>query len=271
MVIQHVFRFKGDGESVIDSPGLGMGDIVKLKELFPLCSIWKSQLSDFDNIMLPSESEARDLYLNLVQYYCEHDLSDKSYPTGDMIQGCEIVSDLLSVFNALIDFFEETLGFKKSEEASQIISSKRKKYEERKIHKKAVFKTQVLAGFKAYPDLKAPDDSTVIDGLKTKLAEYENRLAKKCHHSELFMLVDSSYRDAVYKIEIVKALLALKEFESLNLQHFVSVAIETYGDVFNPYEYFRALSVIAHYLGTPFPGSIVEKDLPKPDEVVTAA
>lgn len=258
-MIFHVFEFERKGK-VIESPALGTGDIERLKKVFPDNPIWKCRTGGVGNIYIPTEAEAKALYDALVQYYCANDLNDAQYPTGNATGSFLVVSNLLSVFDDLIAFFEKELGFKKPEEAERVISAKQKVCSERKAAELQEFRTKVLDGFGALPDLKKPTDEILLAWLKGKLAQYEERVAQTYQHPKLAMTVDPRYRDATFKIEILSAVLALKDDKGLNLKDLVTKALEKYGDDFDPSEYFTACGIIAHYLGTPFPGTKITKE-----------
>lgn len=267
MIVLHVFKFDRNGKTV-ESPALGTGDIERLKQLFPDNIIWKAQTTSVGNVYLPSEPEARALYDALVKYYCANDVSDRQYPTGNFGGTFLVGSNLLSVFDDLIAFFEKELGFRKSEEAEKTISEKQKKHREAEKTKAATFREDVLRSFATIAPLRKPDDPILLKRLEKKLREYNTRKFDTFQHPELAMAVDSQYRDTTYKIEMLSAVLALENEEQLTLSGLAEKAFDEYGDELDPREYFAAYVVIAHYLGISVPGCSISKELPQATEAV---
>ena len=92
---------------------LGVEDIEKLKELFPNHSIWSSDVGTGRRFK-PSIEQATSFYYALMAYKLEHEISDEEYYVGTVGGLALITSNLRSVFDDLIPFFETELGITNS-------------------------------------------------------------------------------------------------------------------------------------------------------------
>jgi hypothetical protein len=95
-----------------ESPSVGAGDIMRLKELFPKNPIWKSCKNDGGNIYLPDLKQARALYKAMVEYRSKNNISRKQYVAGNATGSFgtfSVTSNLRCVFNDFIEFFEKTI------------------------------------------------------------------------------------------------------------------------------------------------------------------
>ncbi len=90
-------------------PPLGAGDIDRLNQLFPDNPIWKSEKSTLGNAYLPTREEALAFYRALKAYAERSEISSKEYTTGNFMGSLPVSSNLKSVFDELIQFFEDEL------------------------------------------------------------------------------------------------------------------------------------------------------------------
>ncbi|MBI2010736.1 MAG: hypothetical protein HYS89_00655 [Candidatus Colwellbacteria bacterium] len=90
-------------------PPLGTGDILKLRKLFPDNPIWQARTSGVGNAYHPTPEQARAFYYALKAYAEAHEVSSEQYPTGNTTGRFLVYSDLKSVFDDLIPFFEDEL------------------------------------------------------------------------------------------------------------------------------------------------------------------
>jgi len=260
MVAMHIIKLSKGGKT-IEGPTLVFADMEKLHELFPANEFWKCQRSSTRNVYFPTDAQAQALYEALISYYAQNDVSDEQYGTDDFIMGTEIGSSLLSVFDELLAFFEDKVGFTKNTETGAIIAEKQRRHAELVEERKALHEQQVIAAFAGLDVLRKPSDANHVARLSLKLEEYKRRKGD-CHiHPDLAIGIDKNYRCTVFKIEVLEAVLALEEDATLNLRELVIKALPKKG--FHATEYFFACAVIAYYLGTPFPGTDIKGSLPE--------
>lgn len=113
MFVTYGFRIKPVQKGKFyNHPPLGTGDIQRLQELFPDNPVWGAKTSQLGNVYYPTPEEARALYDALKDYIETHEVSGESYPTGNATGQFLIYSNLKSVFDDLITFFENELELK---------------------------------------------------------------------------------------------------------------------------------------------------------------
>ncbi len=113
MFVTYGFRIKPVQEGKLyNHPPLGTGDILRLQELFPDNPIWQAKTGGVGNAYYPTPEQARALYEALKSYAETHEESEESYPTGNTTGQFLIYSNLKSVFDDLITFFENELELK---------------------------------------------------------------------------------------------------------------------------------------------------------------
>lgn len=264
-MIYFIFKPEGSGR-LVDAPGLGTGDIVRLKQLFPDNPIWKAKRAGIGNIYTPSDEDGRAFYDALVERYCKSELDVTSYPTGDSMSFGTASNNLVTLFYELIRFFETELGYRKPAELEERFALVQKRYEEQLGSANFELKRAFLDIFARIPDFKRPKDLEHQMRLGLKLDVYRERLAA-ARQGGVPATVDPVARSTGYKIDILSAVLALKDDQSVSLRKLATEALENSRHRFDPAEYYFACEVIAHYLGTPFPKSKLTKELPelKPD------
>jgi len=262
MFVMHTFTVEVKGKS-LEGPVMGTGDINLLQELFPKNLLWKCRKSTLSNQMYPTIQEMKYLYDDLLRHFAEKDVSGREFQTGNFSGSFAIVSTERSIFQGIIGFCEKELGFKRPKKLRAAIAKKEAKYRREEEAQKKDRKGSTMAMFCKLPRLHKPKDSTLVARLGKKLQDYKSRLTRTFHHPDLAFSVEDGYRDTTYKIEVLSAVLALEKGKRLDLKKMVLKAMEKRGEHFFPDEYYNACAVIAHYLGTPFKGSDVRKELPQ--------
>jgi hypothetical protein len=259
-----MFTFKTQiGDKTVESPVMGSGDMDRLRNLFPKNPVWGCSKSDMGNQMFPTVEEMKSLYDDLVEYFAKNIFNNEEYQTGNFTGSFAIVSSLRSMFQDIIRFCEQQLGFKRPESLAADIAQREAFYLQEKMDAREKERAEVLSFFGKLPHIKKPEDADLVARLQQKLAEYRLRLEDTYRHPDLAFMVEPTYRDATYKIEVLSALLALDNGKELDLCEMVKRALEQRKDHFFGEEYFNACAVIAHYVGQPFEGSDIQKELPK--------
>lgn len=262
MFIMYTFKVQ-TGDKTVESPVMGTGDITLLQKLFPKNPIWKCNKTNLGNQMFPTVEEMKSLYDDLAKHFARKEVSPKQFQTGNFTGSFAIVSTERTLFQDLIGFCEKELGFKRPAKLKTAMARKEVQYLHEKTSAEERAKSEALSVFKKLPLLKKPKSQVLIRRLTQKLAEYNERLARTSRHPDLAFMVEPEYRDTKYKIEVLSALLALKDGESLNFGAMMVAAMEKRKEYFHPDEYYGACAIIAHYAGSPFKGSDVRKELPK--------
>jgi hypothetical protein len=111
-------------------------------------------------------------------------------------------------------------------------------------------------------ELKKPNDPELLERLQAKLGEYRERLGGEIRHPKLAIIASPSYRTTIYKIDILTKVLNLGDSDTIKSKELIEEAFGKHGDHFDAAEYFNACSAIAHYIGIPFPGAQITKELP---------
>lgn len=265
MFISHVFYVNKDGKNS-EGPGLGTGDIHKLKEIFPNHPIWKCRTSDLGNQYYPTNDEVKAFYDSLVEYYAANDISDAVYSTSGMHP--EVVSNLVSVFDDVIAFFEKECGFKKSESTEKIIAEKQERRQKAIAEAKVAQEKELLDYFGTLPDFKRPEDMELIARLNAKRFVYEKRIADCNMHPDMAKYCRPDYRANCYKRDVLMAIL---ENERVKPKELVASAIKKYGNSLNSWQFLEACAVIAHYINQPIPGIEFKNGPPPLPEPLTTA
>jgi hypothetical protein len=204
----------------------------------------------------------KSLYSDLVSHFARKKVSAEEFQTGNFTGSFAVVSTERSLFQGLIDFCEKELEFQRPKKLRGAITRKEEQYRSEQAATAQKLQKATLLAFGKLPKLRKPSDHKVISRLEVKLHEYMSRRAKTFKAPDLAFAVEEGYRDTVYKIEILSSVLALEKGKKLDLKKMVLGAIQQRKEYFFPDEYFNASAVIAHYLGAPFKGSNVQKELP---------
>lgn len=249
MIVLCSFRIQ-TGSEMKESPAMGCVDLEKLKELFPGNSAWSESNSNILNLNL---EQAKDLYSEMVAFYARTEVCAEKYISGGALNIFQIGSDLQSLFNGLIDFFEKELGFSSSPEIAKAVADKRAKQVRKTQDDKIKIREEIVETFKVFGSLKPPKNDVVRARIEKKLAQYRARLLEVQHHPEMAIYISNKYRDSVHKIAVCEAVLSNRaEIQVVDL---AVKQLESFGECFDDGEFFQAVGDIAAYLETPFSGT----------------
>ncbi len=265
MEVQFCFKVRPEGiragTRVKVSAGLSVSDIAQLKKLFPGNIAWRGKFTatGIDNTYHLSTERARSLYDAVVKYYVENEVSNKQYLVGSSTDSTVATSNLQSLFDKLLKFFEKDLRFTSSGEAKRAILTKKQERGKRERQDAERRRKEELSIFRDL-SLNPPRDAKIRSLLEGQRGQYCMLLkeSEKWRHqfSELAFRTDRDYRVTSYKIFIASAVLVAKR--KVRLITLVKDRAEKHGDLFNVYEFWDAYEAVARDLKTPLASKIVE-------------
>ncbi len=258
MMIMHCFSVgTGRGDEKRESPHLWREDIVRLQELFPKNPVWDGRTSDETNVYHIDMEQSHVLYDAMVQHYAAHDVDDEQYPS-DTLHSTTIMSSLRSVFDEMIRFFEQILGFTCSEEMKRSVAAKQAAHRERVRQAQAKYLEDARTFFKELGVLKPPTDPSIQRRLEEKLGEYRKRLDEwKYQPLDMMFRISLKLRDSTFKALLVETL--LNATEEVNLLDLWTTQLGKYDHILNADEFYNACAVISVYLGTPLRDSRIDE------------
>ncbi len=245
----HVFRVKVENETK-ESPAMMGADIRRLRELFPHNSVWETE-PRMGNLYEVTVAPAKALYKVMVEYYVANDVSDEDYETSNFVEGAPVVSNLRSVFDDLLKFFEDSLGFTCSTKNKNAIAAKQQAQRDRDEEIFQQYQGEVTEFFGKLARLYLPTEDNIRHTLETKLAEYKRRLAEKLLPRYAAFQTSHRFRDATYKILVAEAVLNAEPEVGVNLLDLALAQLKEYRERFDCEEFWTACAVISYYLETP--------------------